>query len=660
MQYIRLSRNFIHNKLIPATDSVYDHIGNDTNASWYRSVFKYNQNHFDEYEKSGSLSGADDVYGNMLYWDFDDVANLEQAKKDSQTLITRLSEFGITAQHIMCYFSGKKGFSIIVNLNKDHTPAEIKQFCLGVGAGLDTLDDRIYDNQRILRVPLTAHQDTGLFKIPLTIDDLNLKVEEIIHTAQEPNMSIKQFLDISVDTWDLKDEYVKKFAAKKRKKKALKDAPNATADNPFPTIDWSKRLKFLTPEKYVLYSGYFPPGKRHDALMILASTYRMLGYTATDSYRLLKTTIERQAELYQQDPFSTDELWVNIIQTVYSDHWNGGVYGANHPLLNDIVSKLPVYLRRQVEDYSIVGNDYIFGKLDKFMDDLKNSRLTSGIKVFDKNVMLLSGNTIGIVATPGGGKTTLVLNIMRNYSKIKAENQACIFYSLDMNAPMIGLKQVQFVSGQDVDGVISMRENQPEEYRKFRDLAYQEFGNIDFSFKTGINAANIREDIIKYEESTGRKVQYIVIDYLETIQSEILDPNFGPAKVSQQIRDIAADLDLLAFILLQTQKSVHPGSPIEDMRAVKGGSQIEQSLSVIIGAWREGQPVKYQEYDTTISCRLLKNRFGWCRSFDLGWDGKTGLVTDPSPNQLTQLSLLRNMKEEEKAEMIQEKHSTGW
>ena len=54
MKYHRLSKSLKFNQLIPADHNVYDYV-NDFEKDWYLSVFKYNQEHYDEYQRTKSL-----------------------------------------------------------------------------------------------------------------------------------------------------------------------------------------------------------------------------------------------------------------------------------------------------------------------------------------------------------------------------------------------------------------------------------------------------------------------------------------------------------------------------------------------------------------------------------------------------------------------------
>lgn len=155
---------------------------------------------------------------------------------------------------------------------------------------------------------------------------------------------------------------------------------------------------------------------------------------------------------------------------------------------------------------------------------------------------------------------------------------------------------------------------------------------------------------MEYEARTGKKLRLVVVDYLENVQSGYTDPTIGSGAVAQQLTNIANELDVAMVILLQTQKSVKPEEPIESMRSIKGASVIEQGLSCAIGVYREGQLLKHQDYDNTMTINVLKNRFGPLSSTIVSWRGARSLITDLTPDDRKIYEALLEIKQQEKEE----------
>jgi len=137
------------------------------------------------------------LYGDM-YLDFDDEEDLSNSQKDAIMAIWYMKQkfkFNIPDDMFRIYFSGSKGFHIFIpagvfgitphkNLNE-----YFKMIAKDVYEQIpnDTLDLQIYDRRRLLRMVNSIHQKTGLYKIPLTYEQLcTLTTDEIKALAVQP------------------------------------------------------------------------------------------------------------------------------------------------------------------------------------------------------------------------------------------------------------------------------------------------------------------------------------------------------------------------------------------------------------------------------------------------------------------------------------------
>src|SRR5690606_20065696 len=81
--------------------------------------------------------------------------------------------------------SGAKGFHIDIRTNQEFTRPEYEALLFNTAGDLATLDTRVTDEQRLFRTPLTKHNKSGLYKVPISIDELkNLPIEEIQEKAR--------------------------------------------------------------------------------------------------------------------------------------------------------------------------------------------------------------------------------------------------------------------------------------------------------------------------------------------------------------------------------------------------------------------------------------------------------------------------------------------
>lgn len=169
-EYIRLSEDYKNNILIPATDSPYAHIKNP-NKPHFISMLKYDENQYQQWKRTNSLSGMSGGRTNKIWADFDS-KNLKEAFLDAQTFVERLIKDGLKQENIQISFSGNKGIGIIVETNQDLTIDEVKAYATKKAEKLKTFDLSMYDHQRIFRLLFTKNEKSGYYKIPLESNDL--------------------------------------------------------------------------------------------------------------------------------------------------------------------------------------------------------------------------------------------------------------------------------------------------------------------------------------------------------------------------------------------------------------------------------------------------------------------------------------------------------
>jgi hypothetical protein len=125
-----------------------------------------------------------------LAFDFD-APELRDAWRDTM----RMSEFLQTKQvpyHL--FFSGKKGFHIVIGyqvFNQEYQEnnhlinKEMAKLMIQETGPLPTMDMAIYSSRRQLRLANSKHSGSGLFKVPITLDELATGPELILKLAQK-------------------------------------------------------------------------------------------------------------------------------------------------------------------------------------------------------------------------------------------------------------------------------------------------------------------------------------------------------------------------------------------------------------------------------------------------------------------------------------------
>jgi DNA primase catalytic subunit len=223
-------------------------IDKDPSSDYYESIYVYEKKHKEQLEQTKSLSGIKDVRIDRLVFDFDS-KELEKALTDARVLVSRLAE-EFNPEAIRVFFSGSKGMHVEIHLEQFLTREKFETIIDFYAGDLETFDTKIKDEQRLFRFPLTKHNKTGLFKIPLSIDQLNsMDINSIKELAKE----IKpEFYDL-MNAYSTSSINSDKYQAQKKENKSVNSVLSQKKEYP----DLSRRPKYLTAAKYVLQQGFF-------------------------------------------------------------------------------------------------------------------------------------------------------------------------------------------------------------------------------------------------------------------------------------------------------------------------------------------------------------------------------------------------------------------
>lgn len=661
MKYYRRLCNGLtdYGRFIPAETSdyfnLYQHI-DKLDTDWYLSIFVYNEKqveHAQEYidvdgtMRPRGISGVTDVFTNKLVFDFDSEDDIGASLTDTKEVIRRLTKrYKFPLDSIQIYFSGNKGFSVEVDTNKKLTPPEFKQIVCAIAKDLPTFDSKIVNASRIFRIPYTKHNKSGLYKTPFVSSELDIMtIEEIRNLAKD---ELEVVFPDSYKRITMPDE-VLSLLTKVEEKKVKEVSKKVTDLDSFVLdIDWSKKPKWLSRWKYAIQHGYFPAKSRSYSLMILAATYQKYGFSKDLTTNMLISVAEKQAERTGTEPFSSEEIEKNIVRTVFSIGWQGGIYAEdNFPEeLKRYFLELGIKPEKESNgDSGLLNTKELFNGFKDFAENIEKNTIHTGIEALDKLVQLQTQMLIGIIGSPSSGKTSCSLEILRNTS---LRGEQSIFFSLDMGSSLVYTKLAQKVTGYQNKQLYKLFVDKNEkEINRIRDRINNDFANMTVSFKTALGMEDIRNGIIEQEQKSGKKVRLVVVDYLECIALPTSDVLTGISQISQQLKDIANDLNVAVILLLQPRKSSgDPSNPIESYIEIKGASTVGQACSVVIGLWREGFSSKTNENDKYISFAVLKNRMGPTGSVDCGWEGVTGQIYDLSETEKEELKELRKYKKD--------------
>ncbi len=616
-----------------------DQVGSNPDSDFYESIYLYKEEHKQILLNTKSLAGIRDVTTDRIVLDFDydkkdDSITIDErislAKADVVSAVQRLQKH-FPKESIQVYFSSGKGFHVVVETDQRFDRKQFESFIYYFGDNLNTFDEKIKDQQRLFRFPLTKNKKTGMYKIPLTEEELNGDLALIKKEASEPDFD-KRFEMINKYVKTSVPEDLIKLVNKPKEKE--KKEVSTVSNGP----DLRRKPKHLTAAKYVLQEGYFDEGERNEACMILASTYKFLGYNSEHAFGLLKTTLELRAERLNLGEVDEEQLRHTIINHVYGEHWQGGMYSENeNALLQKTIAKYKLVAEDAAQKYvkiEDVGNRFLI-----FAQNVDQNTVKTGIKEFDENVLITTGMMVGYLGAPSSGKTTTILNILEHQSK---NNILSYFQSADMPDVLLYARLISKYCGWEFAKILDTikmtpAHKWPKELKDAWDQVTYNFRNVGLSFKSGPTIQDIKEGIDDYEQSMGKPVKTFAMDYLEKMRCDINDATAASGYNAARLADLTKDKDMASFLLLQTQKSGgDPSDELLSMRKVKGSSVIEQDSRLILAQWRPGfnpniSGINYD--DCYASVAIVKNNMGKTGRMDFKWDGATGKMTSLTPDE---------------------------
>lgn len=254
------------------------------------------------------------------------VKNLEQSRVDAVKLIMFFRErFGLTEDEIRVYFSGSKGFHVLVNpivlgIKPDkslHRFFKLIATYLVSQLGLKSLDtSSIYGHGRMLRLVNSIHHKSGLFKVELTHEelkgDLNVVISELAKSPRGdiyPPDQLEYQLNVPANEWYLQKVYEYTEAQK------LEDTKTTVKDEILASMEGIPACV-----QFVLDRGILKSGDRNKATMALASYYKGIGTSQSDTCKILVEWAKKiPASMTSSGSSEVEASTISCVKTVYQE-----------------------------------------------------------------------------------------------------------------------------------------------------------------------------------------------------------------------------------------------------------------------------------------------------------------------------------------------------
>jgi len=660
-----------------------EYISKDDNADWYNSLYIYSDEGNEYFSKNNSISGYPGIVSaDYLFFDLDSKDNLEKARLETVELLKNLKkQLGVEVidRHVNVYFSGKKGFHIFLHTEQIFNSDDMKHYCSVLAKGIKTFDEKPYDKARLIRINGTKHQESGLYKIELTVKEVSQwDCEKIKETAKKRRKALNKDL-VKLDV----SEYIENNKNTKIEKESViidEEIEEIEGVRGLDKIDFSKCPQDTPRCIYALLQGIMVPGmgERHHIFLHLGNFLRNKGNSKEHVFSILSATSELNYKLYpEHQRFSDYEIRNSVLTMVFRNGaFNKGGWGispedsifAKYCKLIENYSKLECKMHnkqkvevdtkqqnlKEVDTSAVVKIEDVSKIFSDYAENFDRNIVKTGIKSIDEHMDISAGTMNLIVGASGSGKTSLCLNILE---KANALGIDCMFFSLDMIKQLLYLKLAMKLTDFSKDDILNIyKDNDLDKKKVINDTIAKKYNKTYFDFTGTLTADDMRDRILATEEATGKKIKLVLVDYASRIAGPFNDAYSNAKHNALRMKDIADETSAAWMIICQISRSTGDGStPLRTKRAAKDAGDWEEAASNVITCWRPFMGLDRQEVvldegkedEHSITCDdkvmrlfLAKNRMGRELEIPLKWNGAKSLVED--------------MDDEEKLEYMEE------
>lgn len=346
-----------------------------------------------------------------FFLDFDSIDDPNKARKEAAATIRKLiEEYKIPETSIAVAFSGCKGFSVtippeIFNAQPSESlPLIWKSLAKELQARLHlkTLDTGIYDRRRLWRILNSRHNKTSLYKIPLTLVELeNLSMDDIKKLAEKPR---EPFIHSTPTTSPEAEQLYHKH--KEQVEIWLSTRKQHIEPNTFSKTDDPPCIKRL-------FESGAQKGNRNNFTFQIALYYASKGCTEED---IINLCTQFAAKSDQPLPQQEIETIVDSATKGYSE----GKYSVGCSTFSDFCDKThcPLFAVDTKPDWDKIGEPIGFDEWQQTIQanfpDLwtyAEACASTVAALLIKNVAPLA---VVLQGAPAGGKTT-TLNFFKNF-----------------------------------------------------------------------------------------------------------------------------------------------------------------------------------------------------------------------------------------------------
>lgn len=625
--YVRVTHTVADRGVLVHPDEVEKQI-TDRKSDWYVSAFTYGEDALEYFNSNDcSIKGYNgEAWTSSLYWDLDYKGNFEKVRKSAQALIDKLADLGVLDSTTV-FFSGNKGVHVYVHTKGKFTPEETSRICYNMakdaGVSNDVLDTSVYNITRIFRIENTRHKESKLYKIPLDFDELESETEaNIRRIAKKPRKC--DFQPELADDAIFKELYPENY---KRGADILDLFEHGDSDKP----DFSECPDEKPRCIYALENGYIEKGRRHDAIIRLASYYKDRGLDRDQAADKIERALEKRHGIYEDVTDADPKENERDIDEIFSDKWEGGYFTCktDHYLASKCdVGKGPcwdkidrdkeIFISRAMDVNALV-KDYVRYGLEADKEYPK-----TGITWLDDKIRLRPRNYSIINGANGSSKTSIAIQLLEEWNKQELHN---MFFSLDMASPSLFEKLGARYTDhniRDIEAAFNKNTQNLHIMKEVTEAITEKLPYTYFDFTSSASVSHIEKTLAHIQIENNVNIRAGIIDYAGRIASDFDSGYMRATQNATDMNDVAKRQNVHLIIISQiARENGDHTDPIRTSRVSKDSGAWEENATIILNVWRTfGDGLK--DEDKFLNLYVAKNRSGSLGEMVFGWDGKTG------------------------------------
>ena len=230
---------------------------------------------------------------------------------------------------------------------------------------------------------------------------------------------------------------------------------------------------------------------------------------------------------------------------------------------------------------------------------------------------LIGGNLYLVISRPGVGKSALLQNIALN---IAMNGTKVALVSLEMTAKEVSDRMIAMYTGQSVNDIrfrTVERGEIEEQVEKMADLPLT-------IVEETMNYANIEQKLSFIKRKTDCDV--MLIDFIGMVGARKgLNSYEGVGEIIEKLKNFSMRESMPMMIASQQNRdSVSKGGKL-NLSAIAESDKVSQFASFAVSLWDERES---EGESAGLICKVLKNRHGFTRTFELNFERTTQKITD--------------------------------